>query len=191
MINSGTIGITTHEISATTSADARTVSTIIISGTKQKAVRVTESRNTDMGTTKNPTPFGSTNWGTPSGLDDATAYTYRIEKHVNDTCSGKECKDSISGITVQRGSTDFSPVINQYVKSVVAHEMGHMMKLTTAADAAFNGNHYAPASKAIMSQNITWAKSGNTQVIYYIPNGNAPNGFVTPTDVDNKGLSGL
>ena len=186
MVNPGTIGITTHEISATASTDSRTVSTINIQGTKQKALRVTESRNTNMGTTKNPTPFGSANWGTPNGLDDATVYTYRIEKHVNDTCGAKECKDGITtGITAKEN------VINQYVKSVAAHEMGHMFKLTANSDAAFNGNHYDPASKVVMSQNITWVKNGNTQVIYYIPNGNAPNGYVTPSDVDNKRLNGL
>lgn len=190
MINPGSIGIATHAIPAPAPGqgqpDPRTVSKVVIQGVSQKALRVTENRDTNMGTTKSPTPFGSSNWGTPNGLDEATVYTYRIESHVNGVCSGKECKDGISGITVAPGQTNFSPVINQYVKSVVAHEMGHMMKMTAVSDPAFNGNHYAPASKVVMSQNITWVKTDSTHAVYYIPNT-----FVSPNDASTKKLNGL
>lgn len=189
----GNVGVAAHALtSAPVAVEDRAIASTqrydvdSLANVRQKAVRITEDRNTSLGTSKSPAPFGSSQWGTPNYLDDARIYTYRVESHVNSTCNGKICKDAISGVSVAATATDRSPIIDQYVKSVAAHEIGHTNKMTAVSDPTFNGNHYSPDSKVVMSQNITWVKAGNTTVVYYIPNA-----YVSPNDANEKKLRGF
>jgi hypothetical protein len=124
----GGLGIVVHVVGPTQADSNRYVT----SASTQKAVRVTESL--DESTT---TPLGVSSCGTPNGLDLATVYTRRIEKHVI----------SISGAN--------QDLINKYIKHTIAHEVAHMLgPLAPKYNASYGGYHNKTGTNVVMDQSV-------------------------------------
>jgi hypothetical protein len=162
----GGLGLVTHVITP-----AQAPSTRYINAT-QKAIRITE--NLDPGTSDT---LGVANYGTPNDLDFATIYTARITEHVNSVCSqassNLNCKD-IDGVTIGAEA-----LIDKYIKHTIAHEMGHLMSLTTDYNSRFGGYHYRTGTGVELDQSVYYiSKSG--KVTFYIGS--------TFTNADQTGL---
>lgn len=147
-IYSAGLGVTTHEITPSDADVNRYVTPT------QKAVRITESLDTT------GTIFGAAWQGSPNDLDGATVYTQRIANFVNGKCaSATTCKDS-SGAAVGAAS-----VINLYIKNVIAHEAGHVTKLTPVYSSRYEW-HYAAGSGTVMEQSAKFTSKGGTVTFY-------------------------
>ncbi len=155
----GGLGIAVHQIA---SGQANT-SRVVTSSSTQKAMKITESLDI---TTKNLDILGTSNYGTPNGLDAATVYTQRIFKFIESVCgtgflNNSNCLDS----TGVRGQA----LLDKYVKHTIAHEAGHMMKLTKVSNSNYGGYHYAPSTTdplLTMAQSVTYLRVGETVTFY-------------------------
>jgi len=167
---SGGLGLATHTITASQADSERYFGyrdpgkTIQI---QQKAARVTESLNTD-----NLVILGVAEYGTPNGFDLATVYTERIRSHIMNVCTSRfdtdKCVDSIG--------VPGDALVNKYIKHTIAHEIGHMLTLTTQNNARFDGHHYKSGSQVILEQAVSYTdKSG--KVTFYLSEK-----FLDPTD---------
>jgi hypothetical protein len=149
----GGLAIATHEI-----AENQTLNRVVSSSSPQKAIRITESLDTS-----NLSILASASYGTPNGLDNATVYTQRIIDLIKSICGSSygtsNCKDS-TGVYGQ-------DLINKYIKNTIAHEAGHMMKLTKIYNANYGGYHYKTGTGVTMDQSVYYtSKSG--KVTFYI-----------------------
>lgn len=162
-IYSAGLGVATHEISPSDADVNRYVTPT------QKAVRITESLDTT------GTIFGSAWQGSPNELDGATVYTQRIKNFVNGKCpSTVTCKDSTGQATGAQN------VINLYIKNVIAHEAGHVTKLTPVYSSRYEW-HYAAGSGTVMEQSAKFTSKGGTVTFYLSQQ-------YTPADVAGVGL---
>jgi hypothetical protein len=117
-----------------------------------------------------PDILGTSNYGTPNGLDLATVYTQRIYNFIQSVCgtgflNNPDCSDS-TGVWGQA-------LVDKYVKHTIAHEAGHTMKLTKTFNSAYGGYHYAPSTSEpllIMAQSVTYVRDGS-KVTFYIGGG--------------------
>jgi len=151
----GGLAIATHQIAEGQTDPSRVVSP----SSSQKAIRITESLDTS-----NLNILGSASYGTPNGLDNATVYTQRIIEFIKSKCgtnyaTNTNCLDN----TGNYGQA----VVNKYIKHTIAHEAGHMMKLTKVYDSKNGGNHYKTGTNVIMDQSVYYtSKSG--KVTFYM-----------------------
>jgi hypothetical protein len=150
----GGLALVTHIITPDQAPSDRLI------GETQKAIRITE--NLDV---SNSDTLAIANYGTPNDLDFATIYTQRIIEHVNSVCAlatdDLDCKD-IDGVTI--GS---AALIEKYTKHTIAHEMGHLMSLTSEYNSRFGGYHYKTGTNVELDQSVKYvAKRGN--VTFYI-----------------------
>ena len=158
---SGGLGIGAHQIAVTQADSTRKVS----SSSTQKAMKITESSDISK-----PDILGTSNYGTPNGLDLATVYTLRIFNFIQSACgpgflSNPNCLDS-TGVWGQA-------LLDKYVKHTIAHEAGHMMKLTKTSDSRYGGYHYAPSAPEpllTMAQSVTYVRDGS-KVTFYLGTG--------------------
>jgi hypothetical protein len=129
------LGATVHQLSVDV-PDRRV-------GATQHALRITESLD-PVGSV-----VGQANYGTPNNLDEAVVFTQRIADHVNSV-------HAAAGAPVPAG------LIDTYVKHTIAHELGHMLKLTTDYNARFGGHHYKSGSVVVMEQAVSYTSKGGT-----------------------------
>jgi hypothetical protein len=152
----GGLGIRVHEVTKDQVESDRTVclgcSLAIGSQTRQKAVRVTESL--DPGTTdQQKKTFGLAEWGTPNGLDDATIWTQRIINYIMSVCGTKYGTSSCRGSS---STSAYGQILNDiYFKHTLAHEIGHMMKLTGKYTSSYGGYHYKAGTGVEMDQAVS------------------------------------
>jgi len=155
---------------ATSNADY-TLDRIVSSNStlKQKAVRITESLQYDAAQPN--LPLGTSGEGTPNGRDSATVFTERIKNLVS----------SVYGYYNQTVQDD----IDKYVKHVIAHEFGHMVRPLAPVSQAdyvnFGGYHYKSGTtvsktNVILDQYVKYTVKGGN-VIFYIGT------IYTPADI--------
>ena len=142
----------------------------------QNALRLTESLDASA-------DFGSGNWGTPNGNDNATIWTKAIDDYIEGLCvAGKTCKASVGGTT----TTGITNVKLAYKKWVLSHEVGHMSKLTSGYDASTGGHHYGSSQrKATLMEQSIYVDNAASAVTFYIPTG------IGSTDLADSTLNGL
>jgi hypothetical protein len=166
----GGLGITVHELISTPDPSGEDPGRSI--SPNQKAVRVTEDLDT------NGEVLGIANYGTPNQLDYAMVYTQRIINHIDSVCEGAttQCADA-SGIS--------RPALyDLYIKHTIAHEIGHMLALTTDYNERFGGHHYASGSRIIMEQSVKYtSKQGGRNVTFYISTE-----YADPADIQGAAL---
>ena len=121
----------------------------------QKAIRISESLNTDDITT------GICNQGTPMGEDGCVVYTQRIVNFVTSKCSGS-CYIGASG------PLPINTVISTFIKNTIAHEASHSMALTATYNNRFGGNHYQTGTNVVMDQSVYYTTKG-TKTTFFIP----------------------
>jgi hypothetical protein len=181
----GTTGMIIHQLNVTKAPLDRTV----FSGSTQKAVMVTESRDTTSWDV-----LGISNTGLPGGLDQTTIYTDRIKNAIMKACGctgtysvalgapyyGLNCTASTYGTAscvdstglydkITTGSNPTYDLTNKYIQHTIAHEIGHVLgPLAPNYDANYGGYHYMPGTNVIMDQSIyyTYSKSTNTTTFY-------------------------
>jgi hypothetical protein len=154
----GGLGIAVHQIASGQANTSRQVT----SSSTQKAMKITESADAS----KNPDILGTSNYGTPNGLDLATVYTQRIFNFIQSVCgtgflNNPDCLDS-TGVSGQA-------LLDKYVKHTIAHEAGHMMKLTRAYNSSYGGYHYAASTTdplLIMAQSVKYVRDGSKVTFY-------------------------
>ena len=123
----GGLGIAVHVINSNQATSSRNVTPT------QKAVRVAESILLD-----DNVILGMASCGTPNGLDLATIYTKRIEKHVT---------------TVKQAPN--ATLTENYIKHTIAHEVGHMLgPLAPKYVSSYGGNHYKSGTNVLMDQSV-------------------------------------
>jgi len=152
-IYSAGLPVTVHEIQSSDAGADRSVTS------NQKAVMITESLNTGGDI------FGSSEQGTPNDLDGAKVYTQRITNFVSGRCTGYTCNanPNTAGVPSVTGS---EPVTNLYIRNVIAHELGHVSKLTPTKDRRFEW-HYAPGSGTVMEQSASYTKSNSAKTVTF------------------------
>jgi hypothetical protein len=162
----------------------------VFTGSKQKAVMVTEGRDTTSWDV-----LGFSNTGIPSGLDQATIYTDRIKYAIMTACGctgtysvsagppyyGLNCSSGSYGTDKCKDSTGLYDSINtttktynynltnKYIQHTIAHEIGHVLgPLAPNYDANYGGYHYMPGANVLMDQSIyyTYSKSTITTTFY-------------------------
>jgi hypothetical protein len=156
---SGGLGITIHEITSTQVPSTR----VVYSGTGQKALKITESLDT-CGTDL----LGYSNWGTPNTTGIAVLYTQRIINKVNQECGtlNNTCSDAVTG---EAGRNNL--YVN-YIQSLLAHELGHVIALTKLWTPSYGGPHEASGSGFVMEQKpIVKVITGTSPTVkWYISN---------------------
>ena len=147
------LGIAIHQImetQATINTDRNVTNT-------QKAIRISESLNTDDITT------GICNQGTPNGLDGCVVYTQRIVNFVNSKCpAGVTCL--ISPAT----SGTAAEVISTYIQNTIAHEASHSMSVTATYNSRYGGNHYQTGTNVVMDQSVYYTTKGS-KTTFFLP----------------------
>jgi hypothetical protein len=131
----GGLGLTTHEVSL----DDRNITP------SQKAVRITESLNSDCGNV-----LGFANLGLT--FDEATVYTDRIRCFVFDVYGD-------AGAVPPNDVED--SVIDPIIRWVIAHEVGHVLQLSPEYNSRFGGNHFKSGSNVIMEQIFKYSTRKN------------------------------
>lgn len=174
------LGLATHTITASKATSDRYFGyrdpgkTVQI---QQKAARVTESLDTG-----NTIILGISEYGTPNGLDESTVYTQRIKNNIMNVCGSRygtgNCVDSagVKDYLDQTGHWVYD-LTNKYIKHTIAHEIGHLITLTTKNEPRFDGHHYKSGSQVILEQAVSYTdKSG--KVTFYLSDK-----FALPADV--------
>ena len=127
----GGLAIATHPIASQASPNRQITAT-------QKALRISESLDIS---TKDI--LGTSNYGTPNGLDNAIVYTDRIKNFVN-------------SVYASVGLQPPAGFIDTYIKHTLAHEAGHMMSLTKTYNANYGGYHSKTGSGYILDQSVSY-----------------------------------
>jgi hypothetical protein len=156
---SGGLDINVHPIGPPEAFPDRVV-TSVTSASTQKAIRITEENVSQTGTI-----LGWAFWGVPGGDDDATVWTGRIKGAVYTKCANYTDANCIDADGVTKGKDN---ITNKYIKHTIAHEAAHMLALTVAYTAQYDGHHYAPASGSIMEQWVGVAVTKKGQVKFSI-----------------------
>lgn len=125
----------------------------------EKAVFVTDNP-----TTTPSDVLGITLLGTPNSTSGSVIYTQRIVAFLNSTCAGKTCIDNGTNLSYGANNT----FRDQFVRQVVAHELGHAMTLATPQDSVI-GPHYPAENKVVMSQYVYKEYPATNQVKFFIP----------------------
>jgi hypothetical protein len=154
-LSMGGLGITIHEVTKDQVESDRTVcpncSLTIGSQTRQKAVRITESL--DPGTTdQQKKTFGLAEWGTPNDLDDATIWTQRIINYIKSVCGNSYNTSSCRDSSTRAYGQNLNDI---YIKHTIAHEIGHMVKLTGKYTSSYGGYHYKSGTGVEMDQAVS------------------------------------
>ncbi len=152
------LGITTHEIVTNQAGVAGTDFPRRVT-VAQNAVKVTES----LLHYANGDKVGEATWSTPNGTDRAIVYTQRIHEFIDLKCQNATvcCKDVLGIVRPE--------LYLLYIKHTIAHEVGHMIKLTKDFTEKFDGNHYKPGQGTIMEQSVAvGSKQGGKAVTFYI-----------------------
>jgi hypothetical protein len=149
------LGITIHQIANDNAVIGGTTDRVLISGlTTPKAVRVTEN----VADLSSGTVLGQATNGTPTTTGKVVVWPVRILQHVNETRRA-------AGL-LELSATD--PIVVQYIKQVIAHEMGHVMgpmaNVSSTTASLYGGKHYAPEDHVVMSQYVTNDGAGNFQI---------------------------
>jgi len=149
MVNlSPALGI--HEISNSTDR-------LISSVSAQKAIRITEDRNT------NDTIWGRSLFqGTPNSAGEATVFTERIKVALD------QKYQSVGQAAAPQ------TVVDNCVRHTIAHESGHNEAISPTANSRFGGYHYATSDKVVMSQSATITVKGSTVTVI------CPNTYASP-----------
>ena len=160
--SSGGLGLATHMITASQADSERyfgyrdQAKTIQI---QQKAARVTESLNTG-----NLIILGVAEYGTPNGLDDATVYTQRIQGHIMNVCGSRY--DTANCVDTSSQPLKGAALVERYIKHTIAHEIGHMITLTTQNQPRFDGHHYKSGSQVILEQAVAYTDKSQKVTFY-------------------------
>jgi hypothetical protein len=127
----------------------------------EKAVFVTDNP-----TTTPSDVLGITLIGTPNSTSGSVIYTQRIVAFLNTTCAGKTCIDVNTTPNLVYGPDN--GFRDQFVRQVVAHELGHAMTLVSPQDSVI-GAHYPAENKVVMSQYVYKEYPASNEVRFFIP----------------------
>lgn len=129
----------------------------------QNAVRITENSRESLATGM---VLGFCQYGTPNYYDDATVYTARVKEWIETTCANATtvCLNSTCNPKTQ---VWLDTIRDAYIKNTIAHETGHMMRLTATYDSRCGGYHYKTGTGVIMDQSLTYTNK-NSKVTWYI-----------------------
>lgn len=153
------LGITVHEIDPVIYPEVNVDRYITVQ--EQKAPRITEDLTPS---SAEDDPLGSSFRGTPNGFDQARVYTRRIADFVDEVCLGAQVCNAVLSDGSEMPYPDFVPV---YINHTIAHECGHMTKLTASYDKRFGGYHYKAGTRVVMEQFVKYTAKGN-KVTFYI-----------------------
>lgn len=109
----------------------------------QRASKIVESLDT------NGTDFGEMPWGTPNSTSSGSIYTQRI----------------IDFVTAKGGSAD---IYDAYIREVLAHEVGHGLRLTSAFSSKL-GYHEANTTPGTIMQQAVVYTGRRAPYTWYIP----------------------
>ena len=137
----GGLGVTTHEITAAQAGPDRTVSL----DSPQKAVRITEDLHPE------GIILGYASQGTPNDMDDAIIFTEHIKSYVE---------------SVYDPAAVPAGLIDTYIRHTIAHEIGHMTRLSVDYNRRFNGYHYKAGSEVIMEQAVKYTDKKGVITFY-------------------------
>jgi hypothetical protein len=157
------VGITAHILMGSFWATGDR--TVAQSGSTQHAVKITEDPDGTLKSGRDYLPFGDSHYGTPNNLDGATVWTQRIKNYVETvacTNAGDPCGDAVSGANGR------AAVINAYIKNVISHEVGHVMKLTADSNSRYGGYHYVTGSDTVMEQSVVYKTSKKDGSVTFI-----------------------
>lgn len=143
----GGLGIAVHELKP---VDPQSLANNVTP--TQKAVYITESlspKNTATGDTQ----VGKANHTTPN-LNNAygTVWTQRIDVEVLSYCTSAVPEANCKDIGGTSGKANIRAL---YIQHTLAHEMAHMLYLTTVEIAKYAGWHYQAGSGYVLDQNIS------------------------------------
>jgi hypothetical protein len=135
-----------HQITAGQATQDR----IVTSVSPQKAIRITESLDT------NDTIWGRSLFqGTPNTAGDATVFTQRIKNAIVTAYQ----QAGVINAVQQQADTD------NCVRHTIAHESGHNMLITSVYNSKYGGYHYSTSSQVVMSQTATIVTKGGKVTI--------------------------
>ena len=154
--NIGTI--LAHDIPANYVTSNREVAKEGTTIARQKAVKVVDN------TTYISDTLGITSGGTPNTTTPVTIYTQSIVNFLNNACAGKVCVDNSTNFTYGQ-DTSFR---DQFVRHVIAHELGHTVNRVTPLDNVV-GAHYRAEDKVVMSQYVYKEYPDGVTVKFFIP----------------------
>ncbi len=136
---------------------------------KQYAVRLTEESLKTLATGQ---ILGICTYGIPNYYDDATIYTQRIKEWVEQKSAGatQVCMGTSTGATTCGAPNEplVQSIRETYIKHTIAHEAGHMMKLTRTYVSSYGGYHTATGNGQLMDQSVYYTNKNGT-VTWYIP----------------------
>ena len=133
----GGLGIATHVLTPDQAGSDRRVT----SASPQPAVRCTE----DLNPTGNI--LGIANYG--MGLDACVVFTQRATNFVN-------------SVYASVGKTPPAGLIDDYIRHIFAHEVGHTISLAATYDSRYGGYHYKSGTDVVMEQSVQYTvKKGN------------------------------
>ncbi|MHC1744625.1 MAG: hypothetical protein AB9873_16560 [Syntrophobacteraceae bacterium] len=125
--------LSVHQMKQASSTTARKVTTATVPTTNQNAMRITENNTSPL---SSDIVLGVCTYGTPNYYDDATVYSLRIKQWIDQkvagatsVCLGTQCNPPGAPGWLDR-------IRDVYVKHTIAHEAGHMMKMTNKNDPA-------------------------------------------------------
>jgi hypothetical protein len=160
------LGLSVHLVD-TTKVNSST-RTVAITGSTEKAVKLTESLDTsgtDLGGTQ---VIGNINGVSPAG--EATIYTQRIVNQVNQNCpQGTTCTD------VEGSATGVSNVITKWIKHTIAHETGHVINLKQPCSQKDGGYHW-PVQSNFTLDNGVYIRTSGSKTTFTIGSSYNPNG---------------
>jgi hypothetical protein len=174
------LGITIHQITNANAGPNTTTCTDIsacdrlltgssFGSSTVRAVRVTENP-ADL---TSGTILGQAANGTPTTTGRVVIWSVRILQHINEVRAAA----SPTRLPALIGT---EAIVVNYIKQVIAHEMGHVMGPMANVDSTtaslYGGAHYAPADVVVMSQYVTNDGAGN---------------FLIPDDFTNGDRSAL
>lgn len=125
--------LSVHQILRPPTNTSRRVTTTAVPTSTQYAMRLTENNTSPL---SSDIVLGVCTYGTPNYYDDATIYTLRIKQWIEQKTAGATsvCLGTVCNPPGTPGWLD--KIRDVYVKHTIAHEAGHMMKLTNKNDPA-------------------------------------------------------
>ena len=140
--STGGLGIATHVLTPDQAGSDRRVT----SASPQPAVRCTE----DLNPTGNI--LGISNYG--MGLDACVVFTKRVTNFVN-------------SVYASVGKTPPAGLIDDYIRHIFAHEVGHTISLAATYDSRYGGYHYKSGTIVVMEQAVKYTVKGS-KVTFYV-----------------------
>lgn len=148
----GGLGIGVHLSDPFTPSDR-----VVSHESPQMAVSVTEDLDPD------GTILGIASYGTPMDYDRGRVYTQRIINFITEVCANASEILDIDG-----NPTTVEELSRAYIQHTIAHEKGHMLKLTSIYEKRFGGYHWKAGSGFVLDQSVEYTSKKGV-VRFYIP----------------------